>query len=134
MIELTESATVSDSLDANNALNDFKKIGVKLAIDDYGTGYSSLAYLSQLRFNEIKIDKQFVMELEQSNRDQTICKTTIEMAKSLGAFVVAEGVENESIANILQQYGCEIAQGYHFGKPMPFTDYFHWLQRYKQTG
>jgi len=134
VIELTESATVSDSLDANIVLNDFKKMGVKIAIDDYGTGYSSLAYLSQLRFNEIKIDKQFVMELEQSKRDQTICKTTIEMAKSLGAFVVAEGVENENIANILQQYGCEIAQGYHFGKPMPFSDYIQWLQRYKQTG
>lgn len=133
VIELTESATVSDSLDANIVLNDFKKIGVQIAIDDYGTGYSSLAYLSQLRFNEIKIDKQFVMELEQSKRDQTICKTTIEMAKSLGAFVVAEGVENENIASILQQYGCEIAQGYHFGKPMPFSDYFQWLQRYKQT-
>ncbi|WP_042144770.1 MULTISPECIES: EAL domain-containing protein [unclassified Pseudoalteromonas] len=133
VIELTESATVSDSLDANIVLNDFKKIGVQMAIDDYGTGYSSLAYLSQLRFNEIKIDKQFVMELDQSKRDQTICKTTIEMAKSLGAFVVAEGVENENIANILQQYGCEIAQGYHFGKPMPFSDYFQWLQRYKQT-
>jgi len=134
VIELTESAAVSDSLDANLVLNDFKKMGVQIAIDDYGTGYSSLAYLSQLRFNEIKIDKQFVMELEQSQRDQTICKTTIEMAKSLGAFVVAEGVENENIANILKHYGCEIAQGYHFGKPMPFEDYYQWLQRYKQTG
>ncbi|WP_177208043.1 EAL domain-containing protein [Pseudoalteromonas denitrificans] len=134
IIELTESASISDSLAANQVLDDFKKMGVKIAIDDYGTGYSSLAYLSQLRFNEIKIDKQFVMELEHSKRDQTICKTTIEMAKSLGALVVAEGVENENVAKILRQYGCEIAQGYHFGKPMPFSDYYQWLQRYQATG
>ncbi len=134
VIELTESATVSAPLSNNDVLDDFKKMGLKLAIDDYGTGYSSLAYLSQLRFNEIKIDKQFVMDLDKSKRDQTICKTTIEMAKSLDAIVVAEGVETEATANILRQYGCEVAQGYFYAKPMPLEDFCNWLTRFSKAG
>ncbi|MBE0363302.1 hypothetical protein PULV_a3485 [Pseudoalteromonas ulvae UL12] len=133
VIELTESATVGDSVKAKNILDDFKEMGIKVAIDDYGTGYSSLAYLSQLGFHEIKIDKQFVMNLEHNKRDQTICKTTIEMASNLDAYVVAEGVESEQIAKILRQFGCEIAQGYHYSKPLPFVDYCQWLQRYKKS-
>ena len=133
VIELTESATVKDKTEAKNVLDDFKEMGIKVAIDDYGTGYSSLAYLSQLGFHEIKIDKQFVFNLESNRRHQTICKTTIEMAKNLDAYVVAEGVESELVAKMLRQYGCEIAQGYYFSKPMPFSEYCQWLERYAQS-
>jgi len=128
MIELTESATVLNQHGAKGILDDFKSIGVKMAIDDFGTGYSSLAYVSQLGVDEIKIDKQFVMGLAHSPIDQTICRVTCDMAKSLGACVVAEGIESASDMAFLKSYGCDVGQGYHYGRPMPFSDYLLWLE------
>ncbi len=129
MLELTESATLFEGVDIRNALNDYRLIGVKIAIDDFGTGYSSLAYLSKMGFDEIKIDKQFVMNIEYSKNDQTICRATCDIAKSLGSYVVAEGIEDSQSMVKLQSYGCEVGQGYFFSRPLPFDDYMLWLEQ-----
>lgn len=125
--ELTESVMVSDFLHLSQTMKQLSEMGIQVAIDDYGTGYSSLFYISQLPFNEIKIDKSFVMNIENSETDLTIVKTTIEMAKSLGLKIVAEGVENKAVENILKRHNCYLAQGYLYSKPIKFSDYIEWL-------
>lgn len=131
IFELTESVMVSDYEALNSLMIELRKLGIILSIDDYGTGYSSLAYISQLQFDEIKIDKSFIMNLDRSKRNLTIVKTTIEMAKYLNLVVVAEGVESLSIAHRLNALRCDIGQGYHFTKPLPFDQYIQWLSDYK---
>jgi len=126
--ELTESVMVNDFHHLSQTMNELSKMGVQVAIDDYGTGYSSLFYISQLPFNEIKIDKSFVMNLAHSERDLTIVRTTIEMAKSLGLKIVAEGIESDAIEHILKQHECNIVQGYYYCKPIVFSGYVLWLK------
>ncbi|MEH6448137.1 MAG: EAL domain-containing protein [Oleispira sp.] len=129
--ELTESVMVNDFHHLSQVMNELSSMGIQLAIDDYGTGYSSLLYISQLPFNEIKIDKSFVMNLADSKRDLTIVRTTIEMAKSLGLKIVAEGIENKAIETILKKYECHIVQGYYYQKPTAFKKYLSWLAEYQ---
>jgi len=130
--ELTESVMVNDFHHLSQIMSELSSMGIHVAIDDYGTGYSSLLYISQLPFNEIKIDKSFVMDLDRSERNLTIVRTTIEMAKNLGLKVVAEGIESKAIEDVLKSQGCHIAQGYYYQRPIGFTAYLEWLgnQRY----
>ena len=128
IFELTESATSDDPVHARNTINQLHDLGLKVAIDDFGTGYSSLEYLSKLPFHELKVDKSFILDILSSQRDQAITKTTIEMAKNLGIFVVAEGVETDEIERLLLSYGCEIGQGYYYAKPLPLAQYMAWLR------
>ncbi len=127
MLELTESSTIEGKKSAISILNEFRQVGVQIAIDDFGTGYSSLAYLSYLGFNELKIDKQFVSNIANSPKDQSICQSTCELAQSLQATVVAEGIENVVEAQYMAGYGCQLGQGYYFAKPMPVEDYYDWV-------
>lgn len=129
MLELTESATLEESKKIKATLDDYRLIGLKLAIDDFGTGYSSLAYLSLLGFDEVKIDKQFVLNLPFSINDQSICKATCDIATTLGAHVVAEGIEDEQSLAMLQSYGCQFGQGYYFSKPLAADDYLDWISK-----
>ncbi|TQF71013.1 putative bifunctional diguanylate cyclase/phosphodiesterase [Pseudoalteromonas luteoviolacea] len=133
VLEVTESATVENETTLCDSLADYRSIGIKVAIDDFGTGYSSLAYLSQLGFDKLKVDKRFVMDLESSKTNQTICKATCDMAHSLGSVVVAEGVESEGSYRQLQSFECDIGQGYFISRPLPFDDYKLWLQRMTQV-
>ena len=94
-------------------------MGTRISIDDFGTGHSSLAYLKKLPAREIKIDKSFVMEMDQDRDDHTIVQSTIEMAHRLGLQVVAEGVENEGVWRMLTDAGCNVGQGYLFSRPLP---------------
>tara|TARA_B100000446_G_scaffold133172_1_gene125297 strand:- start:746 stop:3286 length:2541 start_codon:yes stop_codon:yes gene_type:complete len=126
--ELTESVMVSDFLNLSQTMEELSAMGVQVAIDDYGTGYSSLFYISQLPFNEIKIDKSFVMNIENSDTDLTIVRTTIEMAKSLGLKIVAEGIENSAVESILKKHNCYLAQGYFYSKPVEFKRYLSLLE------
>ena len=128
--ELTESVMVNDFQQLSIIMEDLSNMGVNVSIDDYGTGYSSLAYISQLPFNEIKIDKSFIIPLVHSDRNKTIVKTTIEMAKSLNLKVVAEGVESKDIEEQLKQYQCHIVQGYFYSKPLEFKAYLAWLKNF----
>jgi len=129
--ELTESVMVNDFHHLSQIMNELSSMGIHVAIDDYGTGYSSLLYISQLPFNELKIDKSFVMNLDTSERDLTIVRTTIEMAKNLGLKVVAEGIESKVIEEILKRHGCQIMQGYYYQKPVGFREHLAWLARYQ---
>jgi EAL domain-containing protein (putative c-di-GMP-specific phosphodiesterase class I)/GGDEF domain-containing protein len=128
--ELTESVMVSDHDTLQKLINDLNQSGINISIDDYGTGYSSLTYISQLKFDELKIDKMFILNLDKSIRNLTIVKTTIEMAKSLNLKVVGEGVESIAIEKKLKESGCDIGQGYYYSKPLPFEQYLIWLEQY----
>ena len=128
--ELTESVMVTDYVRLSRLINDLSQLGISISIDDYGTGYSSLTYISQLKFDELKIDKGFILDLDKSTRNLTIVKTTIDMAKSLNLRVIGEGVESVSIEKKLKESGCNIGQGYYYSKPLPFELYLTWLEQY----
>lgn len=130
IFELTESVMVTDHDRLRTLMNDLSQLGIIISIDDYGTGYSSLTYLSQLKFDELKIDKAFILDLDKSTRNLTIVKTTIDMAKNLNLKVVGEGVESSSIEKKLKESGCDIGQGYYYSKPLPFELYLTWLEQY----
>jgi EAL domain-containing protein (putative c-di-GMP-specific phosphodiesterase class I) len=96
----------------------FTAAGIKVSIDDYGSGLSSLTYLKRIRADELKIDKAFVLSLEASSRDALLVKSTVDLAHSLGLRVVAEGVETPLALALLRTMGCDAVQGYLIGKPM----------------
>ncbi len=116
-IEITESALVSDFDQARRALLSFKNQGMHIALDDFGTGYSSLRHLRELPFDVLKIDRSFVQGMGDSEEANTIVKTIIDLAKNLGLGVTAEGIETIDHAERLTALGCELGQGYYFGRP-----------------
>lgn len=116
--EITETAVIRDPQSAIRHLQNFAAIGVQLAIDDYGAGLSSLAYLKQLPARELKIDKMFVMQLTSSNRDPLIVRSTIDLAHALEMEVTAEGVETPSALALLSVMGCDMVQGFLISRPV----------------
>jgi len=118
ILEITESAIMEDPVNALGVLNAFHAMGVTLSIDDYGTGYSSLAYLKSLPVHEIKVDKSFVMKLASNPGDEILVRSTIELGHNLGLRVTAEGIEDAASLAILDRYGCETGQGYYISKPL----------------
>lgn len=127
-LEVTESAVMQDINAAARTLDELSRLGVSIAIDDYGTGYSSLAQIKRLPVNELKIDKSFVLKLDSQEDDLTIVRSTIEMGHSLGLSIVAEGVENAASAALLNDLGCDYLQGYWIAKPMPSDQVIPWLK------
>jgi diguanylate cyclase (GGDEF)-like protein len=125
-LEITESAIMDDPQRALATLNRLSALGFRLSIDDFGTGYSSLAYLKRLPVDELKIDKSFVMSMEKDLDDAKIVRSTIDLAHNLGLSVVAEGVENAKVWDLLRELDCDEAQGYHMGRPMPADEFQHW--------
>lgn len=128
VLEVTESALMADPERAQSTLSALKDLGVRLAIDDYGTGYSSLAYLSDLDADELKIDKRFVQFAADNPNDRTIVESTIQLAHNLGLKVVAEGMEDERAYRLLRRLGCEVGQGFYFAKPLDADDVMGWSQ------
>ena len=126
-LEVTESSVVEDPESAIKLLSEFKGHGMKISIDDYGTGYSSLAQLKQLPVHELKIDKSFIQRLEHDVDDQIIVRSTIELAHNMGLHVVAEGIEDEFSLNWLTEHNCELAQGYFISRPKPAAELTTWL-------
>ncbi len=116
--EITETAVIRDPQSAIRHLQLFAESGVSLAIDDYGAGLSSLAYLKQLPASELKIDKMFVTQLTSSNRDPLIVRSTIDLAHALEMEVTAEGVETPSALALLSVMGCDMVQGYLISRPL----------------
>ncbi len=116
-LEITESAMMDNPLMAIERLTELKEMGIKLSIDDYGTGFSSMTYLKRLPVNILKIDKSFIIGLDEDSSNNAIAKSTIELAHNLGLKVVAEGIESESVKGILTKYECDFGQGYLFSKP-----------------
>jgi EAL domain-containing protein (putative c-di-GMP-specific phosphodiesterase class I) len=125
MIELTESAT-QGLVELLDTLTRLRLKGIRLAIDDFGIGYSSLARLQQLPFSEMKIDRSFVMRADASKDCLAICKTIIDLAHNLGIEVVAEGVESGRVLQILSDLGCDAAQGYYIARPMEGEHLLSW--------
>jgi EAL domain-containing protein (putative c-di-GMP-specific phosphodiesterase class I) len=121
---------VADVVHARQMLERLAERGVSWAIDDFGTGYSSLAQLQRLPVNELKIDRSFVMAMPHSASDDTIVRSTIDLARNLGLCVTAEGVESEAVLLRLAALGCDFAQGYHLGRPVPGADCGRTLARF----
>ena len=128
-VEVTESAVMTDAEHILQVLNRLFALKVRIAIDDYGTGYASLAYLKHLPADELKIDRAFVQHLATERADQAIVRSTIHMAHSLGIRVVAEGVEDADTWHLLARLGCDIAQGYYLSRPIPAHDLEYWLEK-----
>ncbi len=118
-LEITESVAMTDVEQAIAIVRDLKGAGIRMAIDDFGTGYSSLAYLRRFAFDVLKIDGSFVDGIGSEREDETIVKTLVGMADSLGLESVAEGVEHANQAQFLRDYGCRFAQGYLYRPPLP---------------
>jgi EAL domain-containing protein (putative c-di-GMP-specific phosphodiesterase class I) len=116
-LEITETTLMVDPPAATATMKTINRLGVKLSVDDYGTGFSSLAYLRDLPVQELKIDRTFIMELTPDSRSAAIVRSTIELAHTLGLSVVAEGVENADSYALLRRFDCDLVQGYHFCRP-----------------
>jgi len=122
-LELTESVLLEDIEATTLTMNALREIGVWFSLDDFGTGYSSLQYLKRLPFNQLKIDKSFVCDINTDSGDRAIVRTIIAMAGSLNMDVIAEGVETEEHLRILLEMGCTHHQGYLSGRPMPVAQF-----------
>jgi EAL domain-containing protein (putative c-di-GMP-specific phosphodiesterase class I)/CheY-like chemotaxis protein len=125
-LELTETAAAANAADAMDILTRLRLKGFSLSIDDFGTGYSSLKQLQRLPFSELKVDIEFVRECVVSKDAYTIVRATVDLAHSLGLSAVAEGVENRATLDVLTRLGCDIAQGYHIGRPLPPAQVCEW--------
>ncbi len=131
-IELTETATSVDIQTISNALNDFKEIGVKLSIDDFGTGMSSLAYVSSLNVDTIKVDRSFVHDIETNANHYSIVNTALTLARSFGCTIVVEGIENKTQMALLKEMGCDFGQGFYYSRPLP-VDKFTAMIKFTRT-
>lgn len=132
-IELTESVALDNLSFAIERMLEIKKtLGIKIAMDDFGIGYSSLSYLRQLPFDQIKIDQSFVRNITLNVGDDIMVKSIIDMTKNLGLHVIAEGVETETQLDFLRKHGCYTYQGYFFGKPMPIEEFEKLLKLQQQ--
>jgi diguanylate cyclase (GGDEF)-like protein len=109
------------------ALHRLRELGVRLSVDDFGTGYSSLAYLRRLPVNEVKIDKSFIFGMATDPSDLAIVRTVVDLARHLGLVAVAEGVESEMTLSLLQDIGCDVAQGFLFSRPLSFERVEAWM-------
>jgi EAL domain-containing protein (putative c-di-GMP-specific phosphodiesterase class I) len=127
-IELTESLALKDIEQAIHQMKELKELGVKLSMDDFGTGYSSLSYIQVLPITLLKLDRSFIMYLEEDEVSREIVSAVIKIAKSKKIETIAEGIETVGQAEILKRSGCDLAQGYFFGRPMPAKDFKEFLK------
>lgn len=130
-VEVTESALVEDPQRAQQTIARLKQRGVRLSIDDYGTGYSSLAYIQRLQFDELKVDRAFVTHMATQEKDAAIVRSTVELGHNLGLVVVAEGVEDLEVIGLLREFGCDLAQGYGVSRPLPWEQLEAWMANCK---
>ncbi len=129
ILEITESCVMVDQQRALRVLQDLRSLGVVISVDDYGTGYSSIAYLRKFPVQEIKIDKSFVIDMLSDEDNEAIVKSTIMMAHSIGCKVVAEGVEDQQTMQKLIAMGCDYIQGYHICRPLSVSDFDQWIAK-----
>jgi EAL domain-containing protein (putative c-di-GMP-specific phosphodiesterase class I) len=126
-VELTETLALKDVDMAIAQMNMLKEMGIKIAMDDFGTGYSSLSYIQVLPITLLKLDRSFIINLETDEIAREIVSSVIRIAKAKKIETIAEGIENENQVKILKESGCDHAQGFYFGKPMPaeqFVSFF----------
>ncbi len=131
-IEITETIVMDNTEDVVSTLRQISNLGVGISIDDFGTGYSSLNYIKQFPIDRIKIDQSFVRNMVEDPSDHTIVRTVANLGHSLGLSVVAEGVETEAQASLLRADGCDIMQGYLYGRPMPSQDFINLVRSHRK--
>jgi len=131
IFEITETAVIDNPTMALGIIDRFAAAGIAVSIDDYGSGLSSLSYLKQIRADELKIDKAFILTLDESARDALLVKSTIDLAHSLGLKVTAEGVETATALALLRGMGCDTAQGYYIAKGLPLAGL---IERLREPG
>jgi diguanylate cyclase (GGDEF)-like protein len=129
-IEVTEGALIQDAKSSFAVLSAIRELGVQISIDDFGTGYSSLAYFKDIPADELKIDKSFVLNMLEDRGNRQIVRSVIELAKSFGLKITAEGVENTATAQMLAELGCDRLQGYCYSRPLPQRQFIDWLRGY----
>lgn len=122
--EVTESAYLESFQSSNECLKLFGDLGCSIALDDFGTGYSSLSYLTQIKIDTLKIDQQFVKEIDYSSRSRLVTSTIIDLAKSLNLTICAEGIESRIQQSYLSELGCDYYQGFLYSKPLPLNELF----------
>jgi predicted signal transduction protein with EAL and GGDEF domain len=133
-VEITEGAIMRNPQASFAVLRELREQGVRISIDDFGTGYSSLAYFKNIPADELKIDKSFVMKMLHDNGDRKIVRAIMELAKSFGLKVTAEGVEDAATALALAELDCDTLQGYHYSPPLPNAKFVAWLEDYRVEG
>ena len=133
VVEVTETAIMSDATSSLHLLNSIREIGVGVSIDDFGTGYSSLAYFKNIPATEIKIDRSFVDQVNSNSQDETIVSLIVLLAKEFEFDLVAEGIETQQVLETISKLGCNYGQGYYFSKPLCFDEFNAWLGSYKGT-
>jgi diguanylate cyclase (GGDEF)-like protein len=126
-LELTETALMGNPVRAREVLRRLGATGVVLSIDDFGVGYTSLTQLKSLPIRVLKIDRSFVLNMSTNAADAMIVRSTIDLGHNLGLQVVAEGVENQEILDALRKLGCDVAQGFHIGRPMARAEFERWI-------
>ena len=126
-LELVEDTLMTDPERGRQVLGDLRRLGIRTSIDDYGTGYSSLAYLRHLPADELKLDRSLTHDVDTDPRAAAIVRHTVALAHELGLSLVAEGVEDEATGAVLAALGCDVAQGYAIARPMPVEDFLGWL-------
>lgn len=122
-LEVTEDILIEDAEKAQKTFREIRARGVKIAFDDFGTGYGSLSYLKAFPLDTLKIDQTFVRQLLNDSGDAAIVRATIDLGRSLGLSIIAEGIEDLETANRLKGMGCDEGQGYHFGRPLPAPEF-----------
>jgi EAL domain-containing protein (putative c-di-GMP-specific phosphodiesterase class I) len=125
--EISEDTVMADPRRASENLQRLRTLGVRMSLDDFGTGHSSLSYLKRLPLDEVKIDRSFVSGMADDASDVAIVRSTIDIARHLGLSVVAEGVETEETLDALSELHCDIAQGFLLSRPMPADQVGDWL-------
>jgi len=123
VIELTESVLMQNADTAQSIIDQIRQRGIHVSLDDFGTGFSSLGYLNRFSIDEIKIDRSFVIDLENDGRERALVHAIITLGHALGLTVVAEGVETETQAALLREIGCDTFQGFLFARPMPVQEF-----------
>jgi diguanylate cyclase (GGDEF)-like protein len=131
VLEVTESILMEDRERAVRVLSRLREAGVGVSIDDYGTGYSSLAYLATLPVTELKLDRVFVAGMTGSSRAASIVTSTLQLAHALDLVLVAEGAEDQETVDALGALGCDLVQGYHFSRPLPPEQLLQWLRDHR---
>jgi len=131
-LEITETSFMENLSEAVETLRALREFGVRCAVDDFGTGYSSLSYLKQLPIDKIKIDRQFILDLEAGDNDTSIVSAIIQLGRSLKLGVIAEGVETKEQKDYLLANGCIEAQGYFYSKPLTTDDFRNYYHRHKK--
>ncbi|MGY1830068.1 EAL domain-containing protein [Geodermatophilus sp. SYSU D01180] len=134
VLEITEDVLMADAARSQQVLADLRRLGVRLSVDDYGTGYSSLTYLRALPVDELKLDRSFVTSLTRDPRAAAIVRSTQQLARDLGMTFVVEGVEDAETQEALHRMGCDVVQGWHVARPMPAARFPAWLARHAVRG